>query len=128
MVDAGQAINVLSHLVDDGQRLVGKDGAAVYLDRDDNLARTAEGIANLVVQLDVGMLLRQQVRKLGENLQPRDLQRKKCGDQKNGPQNCLGRGEDQVFDLVQRVGNLVFHGWPWLFFCGRGGRLCPGRE
>ena len=109
VVDARQRVHALGQAVDALQGIVVKDIPFLDFHRQDDVVGAAEGIANAVVQLDVGMLLRQQVGEIRDDTHCRNLQRKKYRDGQDDQHGQPGPGEDHLVDLVNLRGKSI-HG------------------
>ena len=76
MVDGGEAIGGLREAMNARQRLVGENRPLIDLNRNNDAVGAAKRIADLIVQFDVGMVLRQQIRKIRVDFEIGNLQRK----------------------------------------------------
>ncbi len=72
VVDARELVDTQRQTVEPAQRFVGEDGSFVDFEGDHDHIGPAEGVADRVVQLDVGVVLGEEVRELREHLHVRN--------------------------------------------------------
>ena len=107
VVDAGQVVDALCRFVDQLEGFIVEDGAFVHLDRHDDHVGAAEVLLQAVVDLDVLVVLRQQVGKVGEYAQAGQGETEKAGDEEDDREDDLRIGKNPFLALMQGVRNGV---------------------
>ena len=103
VVHSWQRINALGQAVYPRQCVAIEDGPLFHRYRHDHVIGAAEGILDLVVQLNVGMLLRQQVREVRIHLEVGYSAGKKHSREKNRRQENPGVVEDKDFHHAEKA-------------------------
>ena len=107
VVDAGQVVDGLGDPVDGGQVGVGENVTVVEGNAHDQHVGPAEAVLDAVVQLDIGVFLRQQIGKVGIDFQPRYAQRKQQGQQGDGGQHLAWIVEHPHLKTVHGMGKTM---------------------
>ncbi len=106
VVDIGDVIELLRDAMDAIERLVGEDSALFHLERNDDDVGAAERIADGIVELDIGVLLRQQIGKIRKHAHRRDLGREEHRDAQNYRKHSLAVFEQEIAELGKYLAGI----------------------
>ena len=83
-----------------GQGVIAEDIPLLHFDSHDDYIGTTKGLLNLVMQLDIGMFLGQQVSEIGVHFYPGDLAGKEQGNCQDKPQHHLRMMKNTLINVV----------------------------
>ena len=105
VVDTRQTVDTLRGIVDKFERFVIEDGAFIHFNRHDNHVGTTKTFFQVVVDLDVGVVLRQQIRKISKYTKFWQCRSEQDRHQHDQRKNDLRVAENPFLSLVKGVRN-----------------------
>ena len=111
VIDAGQHVDALGDAFDRGECFAVEDRALLDLHRNRDDVGATEDPAHLVMQLDIGMLLRQEILEIRSHLQAGDLAGEERRQTKNQREHKARAGKNPLFAPLQRGDYLLADHW-----------------